>query len=124
METEGPLPCQQEPTTGTYPQPTQSTPHPHILFARNNGSALPSRTRSAPDIATILLQFAACEISLLMNWPLLLLISRSGQIYSQPISCEGQFLCTVHEMGRNLATLRNGQKFSQFMKEKKFSRFT
>jgi hypothetical protein len=32
MEPEGPLPCLQEPATGTYPNTHESSPHLRILF--------------------------------------------------------------------------------------------
>jgi hypothetical protein len=32
MEPEDPLLCQQEPATGPYPEPPESSPHPPILF--------------------------------------------------------------------------------------------
>jgi hypothetical protein len=32
MEPEGSLPCPQDPTTGPYPKPDQSSPHHPILF--------------------------------------------------------------------------------------------
>jgi hypothetical protein len=32
MESEGSLPCSQEPATGLYPEPDDSSPHPPTLF--------------------------------------------------------------------------------------------
>jgi hypothetical protein len=32
METEGSLPCSQEPATYPYPEPNESNPHPQTLF--------------------------------------------------------------------------------------------
>jgi len=32
MEPEGSLLCSQEPATGHYPEPDESSPHPQILF--------------------------------------------------------------------------------------------
>jgi hypothetical protein len=35
MELEGLLPCSQEPTTGPYPVPDQSSPYHHILSLKD-----------------------------------------------------------------------------------------
>jgi hypothetical protein len=32
MEPEGPLPCSQEPTSGPYTKPDETSSHPHSLF--------------------------------------------------------------------------------------------
>jgi len=32
MEPEGSLPCSQQPATGLYPEPVESSPHPLTLF--------------------------------------------------------------------------------------------
>jgi len=32
MEPEDSLPCSQEPTSGSYPEPDESSPQPNILF--------------------------------------------------------------------------------------------
>jgi hypothetical protein len=35
LEPEGSLPCSQEPTTGSYSEPDESSAHPHILVPDN-----------------------------------------------------------------------------------------
>jgi hypothetical protein len=35
MEPEGLSPCSQQPATGTYPEPDESSPHPPTLFPKD-----------------------------------------------------------------------------------------
>jgi hypothetical protein len=36
METEGSLPCSQEPATGSYPEPDESNTHPPTIFPQDS----------------------------------------------------------------------------------------
>jgi hypothetical protein len=46
MEREGSLTCSQEPTTGPYPEPNESNPHPIPDFSKINFNIFASTPRS------------------------------------------------------------------------------
>jgi hypothetical protein len=47
MEPEGSLPCSQEPSTGLYPEPDQSSPYHTILSKININVILPPVSKSS-----------------------------------------------------------------------------